>query len=71
MLHFLVVPVTRVLLVDQVLPIFINLTSILHKILSEYFEGRLVFKVVLLRSRPYTLVIITPDNIRVLHLELI
>ena len=52
MLHFLVVPVTRVLLVDQVLPIFINLTSIFYKMLSKYFDGRLVFNVVLLRCRP-------------------
>jgi len=53
-LHILIVLVTRVLLVDQVLPIFINLTStrIVYKMLSEYFDGRLVFNVLLLRSQP-------------------
>jgi hypothetical protein len=52
MLHFSVVLVTRVLLVDQVSPIFINLTSIFYKMLSEYFEGSLVFSVVQLCSQP-------------------
>ena len=68
MLHFLVFLVTRVLLVDQVLPIFINLTSIFYKMLSEYFDGRLVFNVVKLLPR---LAFITPDNLRLLYLELI
>jgi hypothetical protein len=35
MLYFLVVPVTHVLLVFQVLPIFSNLKSIFYKMLSE------------------------------------
>ena len=70
MLHFLFVLVTRVLLVDQVLPIFINLTSVFCKMLSEYFDGRLVFNVLLIRSRPvhlYSLHLTTYDS----YLELI
>ena len=58
MLHFPTVLVTRVWLVDQISPKFINLISIIYKMLSEYFDGKLVVNVVPLRSRPIHLYVI-------------
>jgi len=60
---FLVVLVIHDLLVPT---IFINLKSKIYKMLSEKYDGRLVFNIIFFSTSAHTLDFVTLDNLRLL-----